>query len=266
MRRRSPDLGKLLFVLPNLFTLSSVLCGFYAITTLARAHGEASSFLNASLAIVFAGFFDGMDGRVARLTRTQTDFGVQLDSLADLISFGVAPALLVHEWALSDMGWTGLVTSFTFLAAGAARLARFNVMSARGENPSNVFVGLSIPLAAVAVISLVVAGIKLDIDGQSYAHWVALYTILLSFLQVSTVRFRSFKALKLSPLSVIGLTAGLVSPIVFALAVGQPWLMLIIFTGGYIAWGLIEHVFWLVRGASVVDESEAPNEAATDLS
>lgn len=266
MRRRSPDLGKLLFVLPNLFTLSSVLCGFYAITTLARANGEVSSFLNASLAIVFAGFFDGMDGRVARLTRTQTDFGVQLDSLADLISFGVAPALLVHEWALSGLGWYGLIASFTFLAAGATRLARFNVMSARGENPSHVFVGLSIPLAAVAVISLVVAGIKLDIDGQTYAQWVALYIVLLSFLQVSTVRFRSFKTLKLSPLSVIGLALGLFMPIVVALALGQPWLMLIIFTAGYIAWGLIEHCVWLVRGSSLGDEPEAATESAPDLS
>ena len=261
MRRRSPDLGKLLFVLPNLFTLSSVLCGFYAITTLARSDGEPSGFLSASLAIVFAGFFDGMDGRVARLTRTQTDFGVQLDSLADLISFGVAPALLIHEWALSGLGWPGLVASFTFLAAGAVRLARFNVMSARGENPSNVFVGLSIPLAAVAVISLVVAGIKLDVDGQSYAQWVALYVALLSFLQVSTVRFRSFKTLKLSPLSVLGLTLGLVMPIAAALALGQPWLMLIIFTGGYIAWGLVEHLVWLIRGSTADDQPDPSTEA-----
>tara|TARA_B100000427_G_C15410287_1_gene551688 strand:+ start:77 stop:877 length:801 start_codon:yes stop_codon:yes gene_type:complete len=266
MKRRIPDLGKLLFVLPNLFTLSSVLCGFYAITTLTRAHGEASSFINASLAIVFAGFFDGMDGRVARLTRTQTDFGVQLDSLADLISFGVAPALLVHEWALSGLGWPGLIASFTFLAAGAARLARFNVMSARGENPSNVFVGLSIPLAAVAVISLVVACIKLDVDVQSHAQWVALYIVLLSFLQVSTVRFRSFKTLKLSPLSVFGLTFGLVAPIAVALALGQPWLMLIIFTVGYIVWGLIEHAVWMIRGSSVVDESEASSEPVVEAS
>ncbi len=248
MRRRIPDLGKLLFVLPNLFTMSSVLCGFYAMTTLAASDGDPHSFLNASLAIVFAGFFDGMDGRVARLTKTQTDFGVQLDSLADLISFGAAPALLVYQWALSEMGWPGLIASFLFLAAGAARLARFNVMSARGDNPSNAFVGLSIPLAAVAVVSLVVACIKLDVEGQAFDRWVAMYVILLAVLQVSTVRFRSFKTLKLSPISVVGLIVALVTPIAIALSFGQPWLMLLIFTGGYIGWGLIEQVYHLLLG------------------
>ena len=259
MKRRIPDLGKLLFVLPNLFTMSSVLCGFYAMTTLAASEGDPRSFLNASLAIVFAGFFDGMDGRVARLTRTQTDFGVQLDSLADLISFGAAPALLVHQWALADMGWSGLIAGFLFLAAGAARLARFNVMSARGDKPSNAFVGLSIPLAAVAVVSLVVACIKLDIDGREFAKWVAMYVILLAILQVSTVRFRSFKTLKLSPLSVIGLVVALVTPIVIAMSFGQPWLMLLIFTGGYIGWGLVEQVFHWLRGAAL---GPAPEDAS----
>ena len=116
MRRRVPDLGKLLFVLPNLFTMSAVLCGFYAITTLASGQRDESVFLSASLAIVFAGFFDGMDGRGA-WTRTQSDFGVQADSLADLISFGVAPALLIYEYALAGLGWGGLLASFTYLAA-----------------------------------------------------------------------------------------------------------------------------------------------------
>ena len=257
MKRRIPDLGKLLFVLPNLFTMSSVLCGFYAITTLAAGQGDERSCLNASLAIVFAGFFDGMDGRVARLTRTQTDFGVQLDSLADLISFGAAPALLVHQWALAGLGWPGLITSFLFLAAGTARLARFNVMSARGDNPSHVFVGLSIPLAAVALISLVVACIKLDIDGQVYAPWVAIYVIVLAVLQVSTVRFRSFKKLRLSRASVIGLIIALVTPIVIALHFGQPWLMLLIFTGGYICSGLIEHLIGVLRGEATASNGES---------
>ena len=257
MKRRIPDLGKLLFVLPNLFTMSSVLCGFYAITTLAAGQGDERSCLNASLAIVFAGFFDGMDGRVARLTRTQTDFGVQLDSLADLISFGAAPALLVHQWALVDLGWPGLITSFLFLAAGTARLARFNVMSARGDNPSNVFVGLSIPLAAVALISLVVACLKLNIDGQVYAPWVALYVIVLAVLQVSTVRFRSFKTLRLSRTSVIGLIIALVTPIVIALRLGQPWLMLLIFSGGYICWGLIEHLVGILRSEPAASDGES---------
>jgi CDP-diacylglycerol--serine O-phosphatidyltransferase len=262
MKRRIPDLGRLLFVLPNLFTMSSVLCGFYAITTLAAGQGDDVSCLNASLAIVFAGFFDGMDGRVARLTSTQTDFGVQLDSLADLISFGAAPALLVHQWALMELDWTGLVASFLFLAAGAARLARFNVMSARGDNPSDAFVGLSIPLAAVALISLVVACIKLNIDGSVYAPWIALYVVTLAVLQVSTVRFRSFKTLRLSPFSVVVLIFALVTPIAVAMSLGQPWLMLLIFSGGYIGWGLVEHLIGVLRSVVAASESESENEIA----
>jgi CDP-diacylglycerol--serine O-phosphatidyltransferase len=256
VKRRIPDLGKLLFVLPNLFTMSSVLCGFYAMTTLANGGNDPRSFLNASLAIVFAGFFDGMDGRVARLTRTQSDFGVQLDSLADLISFGAAPALLVHQWALSEMGWYGLIAGFLFLAAGAARLARFNVMAARNENPSNVFVGLSIPLAAVALVSLVVACIKLGIDGPVYGPWIASYVIMLGLLQVSTVRFRSFKTLRLGTASVIGLIIALVTPIAIAMSLGQPWLMLLIFTGGYIAFGVIEFFVSVFRKTPTSDELE----------
>jgi CDP-diacylglycerol--serine O-phosphatidyltransferase len=89
---------------------------------------------------------------------------------------------------------------------------------------------------------------------------------LLSFLQVSTVRFRSFKTLKLSPLSVLGLTLGLVMPIAAALALGQPWLMLIIFTGGYIVWGLVEHAVWLIRGSTADDQPDPSTEAAADLS
>ena len=258
MRRRVPDLGKLLFVLPNLFTMSAVLCGFYAITTLASGQRDESVFLSASLAIVFAGFFDGMDGRVARLTRTQSDFGVQLDSLADLISFGVAPALLIYEYALAGLGWGGLLASFTYLAAGATRLARFNVMSARGDNPSNVFVGLSIPLAAVAVVSLVVAGVKLELAIEAHQASVAVYVVLLSVLQVSTVRFRSFKSLKLGFLSGVALVLGLAAPIAIALALGQPWLMIIILTAGYIAWGLIEHLWLLVRRTPETSEDADP--------
>jgi CDP-diacylglycerol--serine O-phosphatidyltransferase len=238
--RRTPDLGRLLFVLPNLFTLSSVLCGFFAITTLASGELTERTFMSASLAIVFAGFFDAMDGRVARLTRTQSDFGVQLDSLADLISFGVAPALLIHQWSLSGLGWIGLGVSFSFLAAGTIRLARFNVMNARGDNPNNAFVGLSIPLAAVALVSLVVACLKLGIDGPEWSVMVAVYVIIIAALQVSTVRFRSFKTLKLSTASIIGLAAALLTPIAIAIAAGQPWLMVLIFTAGYIAVGIIE--------------------------
>src|SRR5258708_25141661 len=123
---KAMKLRKLMFVLPNLFTLSSIFCGFYAIT-LCAGEASPSQLYQAALAIFFAMFFDGFDGRVARLTKTQSDFGIELDSLADVISFGAAPALLVYKWALLPLGFVGVFLAFVFVACGALRLARFNL-------------------------------------------------------------------------------------------------------------------------------------------
>src|SRR5512134_155052 len=141
---RQINFRKLMFVLPNLFTVTSIFCGFYALTLCA---GDASPqhLYQAALAVFFAAFFDAFDGRVARLTRTQSDFGVQIDSLADVISFGVAPSIMVYEWALKDLRIVfgvdvGLFVAFTFAACGAIRLARFNVLAARGHGSSKYFI------------------------------------------------------------------------------------------------------------------------------
>src|SRR3954471_2423525 len=131
-------LRKLMFVLPNLFTVSSIFCGFYALTLCAGAATPAQLY-QAALAIFFAMFFDGIDGRVARLTRTQSDFGVELDSLADVMSFGMAPALLVYKWALAPLGFAGIFLAFAFATCGALRLARFNVMAHRKVPGSSQF-------------------------------------------------------------------------------------------------------------------------------
>ena len=104
-------LRKMMFVLPNLFTVTSIFCGFYALT-LSSGEATPSQLYQAALAVFFAMFFDGFDGRVARLTRTQSQFGVELDSLADVISFGVAPAVLVFRWALQPLGFAGIFVSF----------------------------------------------------------------------------------------------------------------------------------------------------------
>src|SRR5713226_1505849 len=113
-RRRRPDLRKLMFVLPNLFTVSSIFCGVYSIMLSA---GEATA----------DNFFHAFDGRVARMTKTQSEFGVELDSLADVITFGVAPAILVYKWALYELGFLGIAIAGIYAACGAIRLARFNV-------------------------------------------------------------------------------------------------------------------------------------------
>src|SRR5437868_4145147 len=127
-RRRRPDLRKLMIVLPSLFTVSSIFCGVYSIML---SSGEASgdNFYRAAVAIFFGNFFDAFDGRVARMTRTQSEFGVELDSLADVITFGVAPAILVYKWALYELGFLGMAIAAVYAACGAIRLARFNVLA-----------------------------------------------------------------------------------------------------------------------------------------
>src|SRR3954447_10310512 len=154
-RRPRANLRKLMFVLPNLFTVSSIFCGVYSIT-LSAGEPTGDNFYRAAVAIFFGSFFDAFDGRVARLTRTQSDFGVELDSLADVITFGVAPAILVYKWALAGMGIGGIVICSIFAACGAIRLARFNVIAHTESATQRYFVGLPIPLAAGMLVALVI--------------------------------------------------------------------------------------------------------------
>ncbi len=125
-KRRKLELGKTLFLLPNLITLSSIFCGFDAIRLAAR--GGDDDIYRAAVLLIFAMIFDMLDGRVARMTKTQSAFGVQIDSLADVISFGVAPSLLVYQWTSSHHPHAALAASFLFTGCGAVRLARFNVL------------------------------------------------------------------------------------------------------------------------------------------
>jgi len=206
-------LKKCLFILPNLFTLSSIFCGYYAIELSAKAQ-EPARFDRAALLIIFAMFFDIIDGRVARLTRTQSAFGVQLDSLADLISFGVAPAILLHYWSLQALGTLGLVTSFIFVACGAIRLARFNVLamgkSGQPHKPGKYIVGLPIPGAAGILVSLVATNHATDGALSESPYAVLAILVLLSALMVSGIRFRSFKDLRLNvrTISLFGVAVG----------------------------------------------------------
>jgi CDP-diacylglycerol--serine O-phosphatidyltransferase len=247
------NLRKAMFVLPNLFTCSSIFLGFYAMTLCA---GEASpAQLNqAALAIFFAIFFDAFDGRVARMTRTQSDFGVELDSLADVISFGAAPALLSYKWALAPLGFFGFFLSFAFAACGALRLARFNVLAHRGEKGSSrFFVGLPIPLAAGTIVSLVIAHYRAygSVTEESTRLEIAAVVALLSFLMVSTIRYRTFKDVHLSTksLAVFGFLC------VAGLAVGiatRASFVMVVYMGAYIAMGLAEWVLSHGRPAPAV--------------
>jgi len=216
------DLRKALFILPNLFTLSSIFCGFYAIV-ISFAEPTREGFYNAAMLIVFAMLFDTLDGRVARLTKTQSAFGVQIDSLADVCSFGVAPAVLVYRWSLAPLGTAGMLVAFGFLACGAIRLARFNVLATAPtgapKKPSKYIVGLPIPGAAGVLVSLVVANhaIAGRLPGPQSPLPVAIVVVVLSLFMVSTVPFRSFKDVRLNVRTVLLVAAALGSSAVIAL-------------------------------------------------
>ena len=189
--------------------------------------------------------FDMLDGRVARMTKTQSAFGLQIDSLADAISFGVAPSLLVYKWSLVQRGTLGLVVAFTFAAAGAVRLARFNVLS-MGESgkptkPGKYIVGLPVPGAAGILVSLVVANhaINGDLSGPKYVLAMMLLTGFLSFLMVSTIRFRSFKDLKLNART-IGLVLFAVASSAVVSLQTKPAFVLVWLLGFYVIIGVVE--------------------------
>ena len=257
------NLRKAMFVLPNLFTVSSIFLGFYALTLCAGDPAPIQLY-QAALAIFFAMFFDAFDGRVARMTKTQSAFGMQLDSLADVISFGAAPALLVYKWALAPLGFFGLFFSFAFAACGALRLARFNVLAARGDRSSTrFFIGLPIPLAAGTITALVIAHYQ-EFGAATDAATrvpVAVVVLLLSFLMVSTVRYRTFKDVHLSRKS---LTVFLVL-VAVGLAVGlatRASFVLVVYMGAYLALGIAESVF---EKARTLDRTRLPPALRAEL-
>lgn len=181
-----------IYLLPNLLTTAGLFSGFFAIVESMQGNFEI-----AAIAIFVAMVFDGLDGRVARMTNTESDFGAEYDSMADIVSFGMAPALVAYNWALSDLGKLGWLAAFIFVAGGALRLARFNTNLATSDK--RFFQGLAIPSAAAVVSGLVWVGSKYDItptvaEGPNVVNYaVALITICAGLLMVSNFRYHSFK-------------------------------------------------------------------------
>lgn len=240
------NLRKSLFLLPNLITLSSVFCGFYAILLCGRGADE-QDFYRAALLIVYAMFFDIIDGRVARLTKTQSALGVQLDSLADVISFGVAPAALIYRWSLESLGPVGLFACFAFVSCGVIRLARFNVLttneSGAPKKPGKYIVGLPIPGAAGIVVSLVVAS---HASGNAQLPqqnvFVLAVVLVISACMVSTIRFRSFKDLRLNLRTAVFVGFAVASTAFVALTT-KPAFALVWLVTSYVVIGLAEAIF-----------------------
>ena len=189
---RPPRVGRLsrgLFVLPTLFTVGNLFCGYLSIWASIRGTFEAAAYL-----VIVAAVLDALDGRIARLTNSTSEFGEEYDSLADLVSFGVAPAVLAYSWGLSDFHRMGWMASFLFVVCGSMRLARFNIQTKVVDK--RYFVGLPIPAGAATIVTLVLA----TPDRLVSRVWMAgllVLTVLVSYLMISTIRYRSFKDLDL---------------------------------------------------------------------
>jgi CDP-diacylglycerol--serine O-phosphatidyltransferase len=226
------------YILPNLITSGSLFAGFFSIASTYNGHFE-----NAAIAIIAGVILDGLDGRVARMTRTTTRFGVEYDSLADLVSFGVAPAFLVYGWALSAFGRWGWLAAFLYLICGALRLARFNVQINTVEKGK--FNGLPIPAAATFIASMILLFHHLGGSG-GFKHFAVLLTIyVLAFLMVSTVKFNSFKDLE--PFRRRPFNTLVVFVFLALLLAAEPQVMIFLFISAYIVSGPVGEVVALAR-------------------
>lgn len=219
-----------IYLLPNLFTTGCLFSGFYAIIS-AMNH----QFENAAIAIFVAMVLDGLDGRVARMTHTESEFGVQYDSLADMCSFGLAPALVVYVWALSGAGKLGWMAAFIYAAGTALRLARFNTQVKVVDK--RFFQGMPSPSAAAIVAGTVWMGVEYELVGKDVLYPVLAVTVLAGLLMVSNFPYYSFK-----DLDVKGKVPFLVALLVvlgFAFVALSPATVLFIFFTGYLASGPI---------------------------
>ncbi len=194
------------YILPNSLTMASLFAGFNSIFLSITAGDDVHQMSIAAWLLVVAMICDGFDGRVARMTGSESEIGVQLDSLADAVSFGIAPAFLLYTWGLTPLGLFGKFIAFLFAAAAIIRLARFNVMANEHDGVMKYFFGLPTPLAAGAVVSVVMAHLALTQRVSTGATWaVAVMSILLGGLMVSNVKYRTFKDMKFSSKSILAI-------------------------------------------------------------
>jgi CDP-diacylglycerol--serine O-phosphatidyltransferase len=234
-----------IYLLPNLFTTAALFSGFYAIIS-----GVNGNFESASIAIFVSMIFDGLDGRVARLTNTQSKFGEQYDSLADMVSFGAAPALVMFSWALSGLGKFGWACSFIYLACAALRLARFNAMIDTADK--NFFTGLASPAAASVVAGLVWVGHELGWSGELMpvvlSYVVGTVTAFVGLLMIANIRYNSFKGIDLRgrvPFVVL-----LIVVLVFALVTVDPARVLLATAVIYASSGPVQFILGKLKSAN----------------
>jgi CDP-diacylglycerol--serine O-phosphatidyltransferase len=237
-------------VLPSMFTTGNLFCGFFSIV---RSFNH--DFERAAYAILIAGIFDILDGRVARITKSQSNFGMEYDSIADVVSFGIAPALLAYVWALQGFGRVGWAAAFFFAACGALRLARFNTIA--HESPKSYFIGLPIPAAANAVAAAVIFNLDQRFEYPEAMMLVMMFA--LGLLMVSSIRYRSFKDFDLRHKRSFFYLVMLVG--VIAVAVVRPEAALFLIFGYYVCWGPIRELAVLIK--RLVDKKKVKGDTLT---
>lgn len=228
------NLRKGVYLLPNLITAGSMFAGFYVI--IASTDGN---FVRAAWFILLSAILDGLDGKVARLTGTTSKFGVELDSLADVIAFGVAPGVLMYTWALKPFGKLGWLAAFLYVVCGALRLARFNVQVSTVE--SKRFIGMPIPAAACIVATCVLLFFELGGTGTIKMFSVVLLVFLLAFLMVSNIKYFSLKDPDLFKRQPFMLLVFAIMTLIVIVA--QPEIMLFIIGMVYMASGPLGYMF-----------------------
>lgn len=227
-----------IYLLPNLFTTSALFSGFFAVV--AAINGD---FAEAAIAVFVSMVLDGLDGRVARMTNTQSAFGAEYDSLADMLSFGVAPAIVAFTWILQDVGKIGWIAAFVYVACAALRLARFNVQI--GSVDKKWFIGLPSPSAAALVAGCVWVFHNFDAEALGFKWLMTLVVALAGVLMVSNVHYYSFKEVDLKgPVPFVALLAIVLGFVVISI---EPSVMLLILFGCYVASGPVMSVMRKMR-------------------
>ncbi|MCE9625365.1 MAG: CDP-diacylglycerol--serine O-phosphatidyltransferase [Deltaproteobacteria bacterium] len=240
IRVKRVGIRKGIYILPNMITTASLFCGFVSIV-----HSIKGDHLTAAWMILLAGVFDGLDGRIARLTHTHSDFGIEYDSLCDLASFGLAPAILAYTWTLDHFHQLGWAAAFLFFACGAMRLARFNVQVSDVEKKH--FQGLPIPIAAYVISSYVIFHYRWKGDVDVSSVLLLGLTLGLALLMVSNVKYRSFKKIDFKRKE--SFFALVFVACVLFVVVSAPNEMIFFTALAYVASGLVEEVFQLSKKA-----------------
>ena len=239
--------------LPNLFTTANLFCGFYSIIASLQ-----DLYIPSAAAIFIAGIFDLLDGRVARLTKGGSKFGEEYDSLSDLVSFGLAPAMLMYLWSIESFGRLGWLVCFVFIACGALRLARFNIKTATAEKA--YFEGLPIPVAAFVIATTILLFHELMLE-EDRNYFNLILTLVLAFLMVSPIKYRSFKDLDFKDKRSFGFLVFVV--FVLMIVAYNPGVMMFVVMIGYVVSGPIFYLLGYEKKVPVLTPHPKKQEEST---